>query len=255
MSFFQGLLPGIFGRMEDPTKAATVVPPPPSSPSVVTLHQKVEDSIEEEEEENTAMEVVLDVASSSRKRNRSSFRNCGGAGGTRTPTLRETPGDKVVRLNEEEKEEDNPPAKRRRGIHDQSIPVLQEEVREEEKKEKCYIAKLPEDILTNVLSYCSGVSDRFALQCTNKQFKRISDKEEMKIGVEVGGDKKTGLHGIVLETDTPESAAVKLRPYAKAGNLEAIYMYVTPTPSRTLFLQCFFLFIRVLVQVADKIYF
>ena len=44
--------------------------------------------------------------------------------------------------------------------------------------------------------------------------------------VNVGGDPVTGKNGIILETDTKDTAAQRLVPYAASGNLEAIYMYV-----------------------------
>jgi hypothetical protein len=68
----------------------------------------------------------------------------------------------------------------------------------------------------------------------------------MRIGIEVGGTRhrehrnhpnsdnnndntnepsKKGNDGIILESDTPQSASEKLTPYALAGNLEALYMY------------------------------
>lgn len=83
---------------------------------------------------------------------------------------------------------------------------------------------LPEDVVAHALSFLGTVEDRFSLQCTSKQFQRISNTPSMMIGLEVGGDRSTGLNGIVLEADTPESASEKLTPYAVAGNLEALYM-------------------------------
>jgi hypothetical protein len=83
----------------------------------------------------------------------------------------------------------------------------------------------PEDVVAHCLLFLNGVNDRFALQTTCKQFKRISDSDAMRKDIMVGGDKKTGLFGIIdEETDTPESASAKLEPFARAGNLEAIYM-------------------------------
>ena len=165
------------------------------------------------------VESPMVIEEATRKRNRKSVR--------RTPTLISTQSsvvdaDDTLGLKE-------PPSKRRRGDNDQSIPVLKEEAREEEKKDQsCPLAQLPEDVLAHCLSFCSGVEDRSSLQCTSKQFRRISNSDEMMIGIQVGGDKKTGLHGIISETDTPESSACNLLPYARAGNLEAIYMYVLP---------------------------
>lgn len=187
MSFFSGFLPGIFGRMEDPkvVEAAREVSP-----------------------------MAVDKAT--RKRGRKSVR--------RTPTLVSTQSSVVD--GEDTAAAVLPITKRRRGNNDQSIPVLKDETREDEKKKdlSCPLAQLPEDVLAHCLSFCSGVEDRFPLQCTSKQFRRISNSDEMMIGIQVGGDKKTGLHGIISETDTPESSACNLLPYARAGNLEAIYM-------------------------------
>jgi hypothetical protein len=124
-----------------------------------------------------------------------------------------------------------PPVKRRKGAKEQAIPVLQEEGQQEDEPEEekavvSPLAQLPEDVLAHCLSFCSGVESRFAVQCTSQQFRRISNADEMMIGIAVGGDKKTGLHGIISETDTPESSSDHLLSYARAGNLEAIYMYV-----------------------------
>lgn len=83
---------------------------------------------------------------------------------------------------------------------------------------------LPEDIVSHALSFLSGVSDRFSLQCTSKQFRRLSSTPTMMKNIAVGGDPETGMHGIILETDTAATATDKLTPFAAAGNLEAVYM-------------------------------
>lgn len=83
---------------------------------------------------------------------------------------------------------------------------------------------LPEDIVAHALSFVSDVSDRYALQCTSKQFQRISSAPMMMNQVNVGGDPETGKNGIILETDTKETATDRLTPFAASGNLEAIYM-------------------------------
>jgi hypothetical protein len=90
----------------------------------------------------------------------------------------------------------------------------------------CPLKLLPDDLLANCLSYLGGVEDRFALQSTSTQFRALSNSDPMRQYIPVGGDKQTGLHGIIQESDTPETAARSLEPYVKAGNLEAIYMYV-----------------------------
>ena len=83
---------------------------------------------------------------------------------------------------------------------------------------------LPEDIMAHTLSFVSDVSDRYALQCTSKQFHRITSTPLMMNNINVGGDSETGKNGIILETDTKETAVERLTPFAKSGNLEAIYM-------------------------------
>jgi len=92
------------------------------------------------------------------------------------------------------------------------------------KKKASPLEALPEDLVANCLSFLGGAEDRFALQCTSKQFRRISDTDAMMIGVSVGGDPVTGENGLLQEDDTPITAAEKLTPYCMAGNLEALYM-------------------------------
>ena len=86
------------------------------------------------------------------------------------------------------------------------------------------LSTLPQDALAHCLGFLNTESDRFALQATCKQFRTVSNSDNMLVNVKVGGDPDTGKHGIVQPEDTPETAAVKLAPYAQAGNLEAIYM-------------------------------
>jgi hypothetical protein len=98
------------------------------------------------------------------------------------------------------------------------------DVGESEKSKSSPLEQLPEDLVAHALSFLGTAQDRFALQCTNKQFQRLSNDASHLAAVQVGGDEETGLHGIVLETDTPDSASAKLTPFAMAGNLEALYM-------------------------------
>jgi hypothetical protein len=97
----------------------------------------------------------------------------------------------------------------------------------ETKSKSSPLEQLPEDLVAHALSFLGTAQDRFALQCTNKQFQRLSNDASHLAAVQVGGDEETGLHGIVLETDTPDTASAKLTPFAMAGNLEALYMYVS----------------------------
>lgn len=93
-----------------------------------------------------------------------------------------------------------------------------------EKKKATPLEQLPADLVANCLSFLGGAEDRFALQCTSKQFQRISNTDAMTIGVSVGGDPVTGVNGLLQEDDTPVTAAEKLTPFCRAGNLEALYM-------------------------------
>jgi hypothetical protein len=85
---------------------------------------------------------------------------------------------------------------------------------------------LPDDVTTHALSFLNDASNRYAIQCTSKQFYQFSSTPTMMNQIAVGGDPVTGLNGIILETDTAETATQRLTPFAAAGNLEAIYMYV-----------------------------
>ena len=134
---------------------------------------------------------------------------------------------------EDEVSTDSQPVKRRRGIDGKVHQIVVENERDTESEgdrtktrtgDGVKLTDLPEDLISNCLSFLGGVEDRFALQCTSKQFQRISNSDEMLIGIQVGGDKVTGLHGIVSEKDTPITASDNLAPFALAGNLEAIYM-------------------------------
>ncbi len=118
-------------------------------------------------------------------------------------------------------------------IHDSATAFsvsLAEDRREDAKRTKKIsetpLDLLPDDIMALTLSFVSDVSDRYALQCTSKQFHRITRTPMMMKQVNVGGDLVTGKNGIILETDTKDTAAQRLVPYAASGNLEAIYMYV-----------------------------
>lgn len=105
----------------------------------------------------------------------------------------------------------------------------EEEVIEKEAKEQKQVAPLdllPDDIVAHALSFLGDVSNRFALQATCQQFHRLSSTPSMMKHIAVGGDPETGMHGIILETDTAASATDKLTPFCAAGNVEAIYMCV-----------------------------
>merc|ERR1719162_2833414 len=61
-------------------------------------------------------------------------------------------------------------------------------------------------------------------QKTCRLFREISNSELMLSNVDVVGDLETGKGGIIQENDTPATASAALAPFARAGNLEALYM-------------------------------
>jgi hypothetical protein len=144
---------------------------------------------------------------------------------------------------DDEEDDESRPIKRFRGERGRIVsilcaPLLMNEPEAEsaspknanvvQKSEKeLRITDLPEELLFTCLSFVSGVEDRFSVQCTSKQFRKLSNRDEMLVNVRVGGDRETGLCGIIQDHDTPESASAALQPYATARNLEAIYMYVS----------------------------
>jgi hypothetical protein len=87
-----------------------------------------------------------------------------------------------------------------------------------------FLTKVPEDVVAHCLSFLGTAEDRFALQTTCKLFRDISNSDPMLAQVNVGGDQETGKHGIIQDHDTPATAAAALAPFARAGNLEALYM-------------------------------
>lgn len=120
-------------------------------------------------------------------------------------------GTDVAALEEEDYER---PSKRRRSASP-SPPMLADENRP--------LKRLPEDVLGHCLEFLDPTKDRFAIQLTSRQFKRLSDADEMMLRVQVGGN-TVGLHGIINEDDSPDTAAKRLLPFAMAGNSEALYM-------------------------------
>jgi len=107
--------------------------------------------------------------------------------------------------------------------NDKYHPAQQEpELKKKQKSD--LIQKLPADVVANCLSFLGSTQDRHALQTTCKLFRDISNSEEMLSNVDVVGDLETGKGGIIQENDTPSSASGALAPFARAGNLQALYM-------------------------------
>jgi hypothetical protein len=125
-----------------------------------------------------------------------------------------------------EEDDDVRPVKRFRGLNGILLtpPKVDVERPEVAPEKKLSLTSMPEDVIAHCLSFLNSAEDRRNLQCTSKQFREISNSNAMRIGIRVGGDPVTGLHGILLEDDTPDTAVHKLLPFAVAGNLEALYM-------------------------------
>lgn len=129
------------------------------------------------------------------------------------------------------------PRKRRRGdllqsssspsSSTESIPVFSKSLAQQEQEKKQtsdLIKKLPTDVVAACLSFLGTTEDRYALQNTCKLFRDISNSERMLEKVDIVGDLETGKGGIIQEFDTPASASAALAPFARAGNLQALYM-------------------------------
>jgi len=181
---------------------------------------------------NPSMEVAqIDGSASSpsagkeesgRKRPRDSVLINTSGNGSTTPTLISRRSSEVPSFREED---DLQPFKRFRGASGHSLPPpIVEVAKVDAAPDRLSLLGLPEDVLAHCLSFLTATGDRFALQCTSRQFRRISNSDEMMIGIQVGGDCTTGLNGIILDDDTPDTAADKLMPFAMSGNLEAVYM-------------------------------
>ena len=146
--------------------------------------------------------------------------------GTRTPSLVCMRRRLQVGVDEHqhEHEADDRPIKRFKGECVVVAVSASKQKGSEAKPQSGLLGTLPEDVVSHCLSFLNTVEDRFSLQTTCKQFRRISNSDKMLVNIQVGGDRETGKNGIIQEEDTPETAAVVLAPFSRAGNLEAIYM-------------------------------
>lgn len=131
---------------------------------------------------------------------------------------------------------EEPPAKRLRSPH-MTVPVpnntpstpssssnKKTSLSTDPQLQSDFLRIIPEEVVGHCLSFLGSVEDRHALQTTCVQFRRISNTDAMLNNIELGGDHETGERGIIREHDTPVTAAAALTPFARAGNLEAIYM-------------------------------
>lgn len=146
--------------------------------------------------------------------------------GNKTPRLISRRGSYGAVPSFLEEDDDVRPVKRFRGLNGiLPTPSKVDVERPEAKPEKkLSLTSMPDDVIVHCLSFLNSAEERRNIQCTSKQFREFSNSNAMRIGIRVGGDPATGLHGILQEDDTPDTAAHKLSPFAVAGNLEAIYM-------------------------------
>ena len=142
----------------------------------------------------------------------------------RTPTLVSSRRRLTVGVNDHQVEHEDRPIKRFRGERVVVAVSAPKPVKAEPKPQSGLLGGLPEDVLSHCLSFLNTTEDRFSLQTTCKQFRKLSNSDKMLVNIKMGGDQDTGKNGIIREDDTPESAAVALAPFSQAGNLEAIYM-------------------------------
>jgi hypothetical protein len=160
------------------------------------------------------------------------------AGGSRTPTLI-SPGNGFscgdVRDPDETSDAPDRPRKRFRGqnknvrVVTTPLSITEPPKKPKKKQTGALLNKLPEDVVAHCLSFLGSTKDRFALQTTCKLFNDISNSDAMLANVDVGGDMETGKGGIIQEHNSPATAAASLAPFARAGNLQALYMYVIST--------------------------
>jgi len=186
-------------------------------------------TVEEGSRDQNVLSVVVNSDGDGKKRRRDEVESSDCVGGSRTPTLvsparRFSCGDVQITSDDG----NDRPSKRFRGRSKLlTVPNLVEATPEKEKVKKQtseFLTKVPEDVVAHCLSFLGTAEDRFALQTTCKLFRNVSNSDAMLEKVNISGDVETGKHGIILETDTPSSAAATLAPFARAGNLDALYM-------------------------------
>jgi hypothetical protein len=152
-----------------------------------------------------------------------------GSGGSTTPTLI-SPLRGVSRNDVATDLEDNCPRPKKR-LRERTVltcvPSLVDVSTAEDKQEKetsDLLRIVPEEVIAHCLSFLGTADDRFALQTTCKSFRNISNSDSMLEKLNICGNNETGKKGIIQDTDTPSIAAATLAPFARAGNLEALYM-------------------------------
>mmetsp|Transcript_30876 Transcript_30876/g.45665 ORF Transcript_30876/g.45665 Transcript_30876/m.45665 type:complete len:364 (-) Transcript_30876:1247-2338(-) len=91
-------------------------------------------------------------------------------------------------------------------------------------EQSTFLRIVPDDVVGYCLSFLNSVQDRSALQRTCRQFRRLSNSDDILASIRLGGDEETGLGGIFSYDDGLDSASKKVSLFARAGNVEALYM-------------------------------
>jgi len=183
------------------------------------------------------MSMVLDDKVRKRRRERD------GTPGSRTPRLVSCGRVRENNNNNNEDGESDRPRKRLRGLQSKLDQFLSSsspcktvchsksacrndyaQQNHKKKQTSDLIKKIPGDVVAHCLSFLGSREDRHALQNTCKLFKKISNSDSMLTNVDVFGDLETGKGSIIQEDDTPATAAASLSPFARAGNVQALYM-------------------------------
>lgn len=91
-------------------------------------------------------------------------------------------------------------------------------------EQSTFLRMVPDDVVGHSLSFLSSVQDRNALQRTCRQFRRLSNSDDILASIRLGGDEETGVGGIFSDDDSLDSAIKKVSIFARAGNTEALYL-------------------------------
>lgn len=168
---------------------------------------------------------TIELEEGGRKRRRRSSGSGAFATGSRTPAL-VTPTRQFSLESVSSEESNDRPLKRFRG-HSKIVSVpktISGSKKQAHQKGSAFLSSVPEDVVAHCLSFLGSTEDRRSLQLTCKLFRDISNSDPMLAQVSVAGNLETGKMGIIQEHDTPATAAAALAPFARAGNLEALYM-------------------------------
>ena len=173
-----------------------------------------------------SLSVSLNENGDGRKRQRINEGAYALVGGSRTPTLMSPPINFCDGADAEN--ENGRPLKRFRSkskiVAVPHPPSCTSKVKPKSQQSSSFLRNVPEDAIAHCLSFLGSAQDRFALQTTCKLFRDISNSDTMLAQVSVSGNLETGTCGIIQDHDTPSTAASALAPFARAGNLEALYM-------------------------------